>query len=86
MTRDFESAVFASVYGTEPAYEATAPDIQARRHVQAPSILGDMQINSAKGKAGRASSADMPARIDGGNPEYTANMPSTSRSAPDLKS
>lgn len=79
MTRDFESTLFASEYGRKPAYAAATPDIQARRHVQAPSILGNMLINFAEGLAGRASSADMPIRIGGGIPEYTANMPSTSR-------
>jgi hypothetical protein len=79
MTRDFENAMFPSVYGRKPAYAATTPDIQARRHVQALSILGNMRINSDESQAGRASSTDMPARIDGSIPEYTANMPSTSR-------
>ena len=76
--------MFASLYGKEPAYKAIAPDMLARRHVQAPSILGDMQINSTQSETGRASSADMPARIDGGFPAYTANMPSTSRYASEV--
>lgn len=71
--------MFSSVYGKPPEYMARTPAIPATRHVQAPSILENMRINAAQGKAGPASSTDMPARIDGGNQEYAAHMPSTSR-------
>lgn len=79
MTRDFERAMFTSVYGKRPAYAAIAPDIQAPRHVRAPSILENMRANSAKAHSGRPFATDMSSRIDGGIPEYAANMPSTLR-------
>jgi hypothetical protein len=71
--------MFTSVYSKKPEYTAPTPDIPAKRHVWAPSIHGDILNNSAKSYAGRASSADTLARIDGSIPEYTADMPSTSR-------
>ncbi|PKQ27443.1 MAG: hypothetical protein CVT63_07965 [Candidatus Anoxymicrobium japonicum] len=71
--------MFTSVYSKKPEYAATKPDIQAKGHVRAPSIPGNIRINLTKDHAGRASSADRLARIDGAIPEYTANVPSTSR-------
>ena len=79
MTGDFERAMFASVYVKKPAYAAIAPDIQAPRHVRAPSILENMRGNYARAHSGRPFATDTSSRMDGGIPEYAANMPSTSR-------
>jgi len=58
MTRGFQVAMFTSVYSKQPEYMARTPDIPAPHHVQAPSILGNMRINSAEGLADRTFSAD----------------------------
>lgn len=78
--------MLASVYITKPGYAAFAPPILPRRHVQTPSIPGFMQINLTKDLAGRVFSADRLARIGGAIPEYTADLPSTSRWASSKRS
>jgi len=75
----FRDAMFTSIYIKKPGYAAPTTHILAKRHVQAPSIPGNMRINFTKDLAGRASSADRLARIDGAIPGYAAKMPSTSR-------
>jgi len=76
--RGVQVAMTTSVYSKQPEYMAPTPDIPILRHVRAPSILGNMRINSAKGKAGWSSSADTLARMDGSIPEYLVDMMSTS--------
>lgn len=75
----FRLAPLTSISGMQPGYAAPPPHMLLRRHVQAPGIPGNITPNTAQCRSARASSANTSARMDGGVPEYAANMKSTLR-------
>jgi hypothetical protein len=75
----FHTALLASISGKQAGYTAPTPRILAQRHVEAPYIPGNILVNVAPRRSGWGSSADQFTRMEGGIPEYAANMPSTLR-------
>jgi hypothetical protein len=79
MTSSFGGAMVAKLFGALPEYTALTPHMLGMRHVSSPSILGSNVVFPPQPTAGRHSSTDVRARMDGGFPEYMAKSPSTLR-------
>ena len=71
--------MFARVDGALPGYTALTPHMLGMRHVSSPSIPGNDLVLPPQHTAGRHSSTDVRASMDGGFPEYMARSPSTLR-------
>lgn len=73
----FRLAKLASIDGMRPDYTAQAPHIPVTRRVSLPSILGNNSPVRFLNRTDLPCSAELLSRMDGGFPEYAADMKST---------